>query len=277
MTSTAATGSHQKEVDWLAVTIPTMPRKKNQDYLLRTLNSWSTELYMTTEDPLYPRLTLYIINVYGPGHTRFDEARVIYSSSRYRHFFHFSVLRDGFHNEPMENPDTGSPNKPGWKVRQQTRHLAAILRSVEGLAHYLIFAEDDMQICPHGLMVIQYIIRRTTRLDDNWMAIRASFGMNGIIIHDKDLSDLAGYLLRHQARRPPDHLVVEWYAGETEESHQYRGQRQHMGYRYNIFYHIGKISSLRDEVSVSQLPLCYDELVVPVVGGLSVTTSYLKW
>jgi len=50
-----------------------------------------------------------------------------------------------------------------------------------------------------------------------------------------------------------------------------------MGYRYNIFYHIGKISSLRDEVSVSQLPLCYDELVVPVVGGLSVTTSYLKW
>jgi hypothetical protein len=88
--------------------------------------------------------------------------------------------------------------------------------------------------------------------------------MNGIFMHGKDLATFADYLIKHQARRPPDHLVVEWFAGETAEASAYKGQRANVGFRYNLFDHIGVTSTLRTAKS-GKFPTCYEELVPPVV------------
>ena len=89
--------------------------------------------------------------------------------------------------------------------------------------------------------------------------------MNGVLMHNgKDLKAFADYLAQHQARRPPDHLVVEWFAGEKPQSARYKKGRAHMAFRYNIFDHLGKRSSLRSTNSPAY-PICYEPLVEPVL------------
>ena len=59
-------------------------------------------------------------------------------------------------------------------------------------------------------------------------------------------------------------VQVEWYAGETKESMAYRGSRQNIGFKYNLFEHIGLTSTLRSHKSGS-FPGCYKLLVEPVL------------
>jgi hypothetical protein len=67
-----------------------------------------------------------------------------------------------------------------------------------------------------------------------------------------------------KARRPPDHLVVEYYAGEVPQSAKIKQNRPHFGFRYNLCDHLGKKSTLRGE-QAKQMPVCYEELVFPAV------------
>ena len=85
-------------------------------------------------------------------------------------------------------------------------------------------------------------------------------------MRNSDLPVFSQYLVHHQMRRPPDHLVVEWYAGETEESKIYKSGRVNIGFKFNLFDHIGSVSTLRKEItSANSFPHCFDQLLVPTV------------
>ena len=54
----------------------------------------------------------------------------------------------------------------------------------------------------------------------------------------------------------------------TPPPQTYKGARVNVGFRYNLFDHIGAVSTLRPEVSTAY-PACYDELLVPTVFEVS--------
>jgi hypothetical protein len=80
----------------------------------------------------------------------------------------------------------------------------------------------------------------------------------------RDLVALANYLIAHQARRPPDHLLVEWFVGETEESANYKAGRVHAAFRFNLLNHLGAQSTLRGGVMPHMLS-CWQKLAVPII------------
>ena len=204
---------------------------------------------------------MLVVNTHGAGHVAFEEARAAYASRP--ETFVFEVASGGA--AAGARTPAASRNTPDARVRKQTRDIVTVLRLARGRATYFLISEDDMRLCVYGATVAAYLLDRASRAQPDWIAIRASFGMNGIFLKDADLGSLADYLEKHQNRRPPDHLVVEWYGGETDESALYRGTRHNLGFKYNIFDHIGATSTLRSQRKAPLMPLCYEDLLVPVV------------
>lgn len=167
-----------------------------------------------------------------------------------------------------DRPDVARPPRPpDARVQQQTRDVSSLARYVSNVynPNFYLFMEDDFLMCSNGVDAARYLIERATQYNKDWTAIRASFGLNGIFLHGKDLGPLADYLDKHQARRPPDHLVTEWFAGETQEARHYRGKRTNVGFRFNMFEHIGQVSTLRKAGHRTKFPGCWEPLEPSIV------------
>ena len=128
---------------------------------------------------------------------------------------------------------------------------------------YYMFMEDDFRLCPRGAEALAYLLAKAgataAARGAAWNAIRVSYGLNGGVIPLRDAPLLYGYYAEHLARRPPDHLYVEWFAGERPQSAAHKAGRPHLAFRYNVLEHFGFTSSLRAEKS-PVYPFCYDEM-----------------
>ncbi|GMH55712.1 hypothetical protein TL16_g03942 [Triparma laevis f. inornata] len=255
---------HMHAKKWLTVGMPTVPRKEN--HLGQTIDSWLKQLPLHEKDPLYDDVLLVVMNVHGGGHEWFEKAEEKYGGGRHEksRYIKFIVLEKALEDPTHGRQDQGDANHPGSRVRKQTRDISSVLSHSSGLSDFYFFTEDDMLLCPNALQAIQYMMNKAERYKPNFMSIRASYGMNGIVIRDEDVQGFSEYLVQHQERRPPDHLVVEWFAGETPQSALVKSSRAHFAFRYNILHHLGIVSTLRNAKSKS-FPKCFEELGEPTL------------
>ena len=65
---------------------------------------------------------------------------------------------------------------------------------------------------------MNHAIDKAYKYDPRWLALRVSYGFNGVIVPQEDLQSLETHLARHFDRRPPDHLLFEWFSGERADT-----------------------------------------------------------
>ena len=249
---------------YLIIGLPSVSRSSPvaRQYLNHTLQSIRRQLPSDPNHPLFGRVHVYVMNNQMDGpHDMWQQLKVEMSGDSNFHFFtNDGQLRDA----TPEESDTGTANQPGYRIRKQTRDIVATMEAAKRRSLYYMFMEDDFTFCPSLLRLLPYLVNKAHVLHPDWFSLKFSFGMNGYVIHNNgDMDHLSAYLLHKQRLRPPDHLIVEWSAGE-KESAQYKQDRPNIIYRYNMLHHLGTVSSLRAEQQ-GEYPPCWHEMNTQVV------------
>ena len=102
------------------------------------------------------------------------------------------------------------------------------------------------------------------------MSLRVSYGFNGIIMKYNDLFSFSNYLNLNFKLKPIDHLFYDYSMmissgggsnTKTEGGGKGGKKRNLFSFRYNLFYHIGKKSTIQiNQSNERYIPNCYQIL-----------------
>eukprot|EP01012_Entosiphon_sulcatum_P007751 TRINITY_DN14037_c0_g1_i1.p1 TRINITY_DN14037_c0_g1~~TRINITY_DN14037_c0_g1_i1.p1 ORF type:complete len:338 (-),score=16.18 TRINITY_DN14037_c0_g1_i1:18-1031(-) len=282
---------HLDRPAWLCVLVPTIPRPAGEEYLLNSLHSIIEEVERGfATDPDHSVIVLVVNNDPDRMHPVFDRARSLYQDHG---FVLFALNGAGGKSTVIPTGRDYSLNRPGAErpssnVMRQSLHLRQAISGARGLAKFLLLSEDDFVSCQPpvfpgsqranprlepqrrlatgGLGAVRYTIERALKEWPTFIGIRLAYGLTGVVLRDNDAQEFALYLGEHLYRRPPDHLLTEWWAGEVEPAKRYVGDRPIVAFRWTSFTHIGSESTLRGAREVKeQFPGCWSELLAPTV------------
>jgi len=228
------------------------------------VDTLAEELPATPSDPFASQVEVWVMNNGGGAgdpagmHEVFVENKARLERHRKGRYFHFvdnphNVKDPTDPNIPDPDDDNNPTNRPGRYVRQQTCDVIALIRTVAPRARYFMFMEDDFETCTNAIHAVHYAVLKAERYSPQWLALRVSYGLNGIVMKSADALKFADFLWQHVSRLPPDLLYAEF-------RQQLQGGRPLMAYRFNLFNHIGSVSSL-PRPNRPAFPKCGEELV----------------
>ena len=221
-------------------------RKGAPDYLVRSLRSIVESLPSSPSHPMRAATEVVAMNNNEPP----DAHRVFHDAQReLGNLARFVVKRPA--RPALDCPKAG---KLRGAVQKQTCDLVATFETLLQLqppSEMLLMLEDDWLLCPNGMLALQVSIRaaaatatsstatssttsthltsstslalqhaieKASRYDPHWLALRVSYGFNGVLVRQADVPSLAAHLRAHYARREPDHLLFEWFSGERADT-----------------------------------------------------------
>ena len=257
----------------LLFAIPTVHREHAVDYLNLTLEALLCEL----PDPksLSSSSPAICVAVYEARHlprgssagvrTSFDKARSILAGMRPDIIF--LSAPSTFNNSLLSAAErAGSASGPGKAAatKRQTADVARMLLAVAPLSRaHVVLMEDDWLLCQGAMDAIRYLRTKASIYQREWAALRFSYGLNGIMMHTKDLGAMATFLLDPSSDpdndlpdAPVDHLVYRWLRGKYSGGRNYFGRRHIMAFRHTLFWHIGDSSAVGNSAARHR-PKCY--------------------
>jgi hypothetical protein len=205
---------------WMGIAILTIPRIHRENYLALTVTSLLRHIPLNESDVYRDKLKIYIYN-HNKNNARHDNFENLES--------HHNVVKVN------GNSIVASAQTPSL-AKQQILDLIWTLKDLQTIkTRYIMLLEDDFTLCQNGFYAIEYVMRKSTFWNPNWIALRVSYGMNGIIMKKSDINLLVFYFESTlNSGKPPDHLFYDFCR---------RSGRDIMTYRNNLFFHIGKTST----------------------------------
>lgn len=284
---------------WLLIAIPTLRRKA--DYLTRTVHSLVNQLDALQEvsseaSQLVASIKVAIINQrpFGPRHQAFEQLKVqLRNDPRFLFLSNINPIQDPFISLEDPNDLNNTFDRPGKKVRRQSLDYLAMMNNPKlPKSEFFMFMEDDFPICPAALLTLKYLTTKSDLLLPSWIALRVSFGMNGILMRSQSLPSFSAYVWAYFPLKPIDLLFVRWIKHDFEDwkHRRYEITQEHpylkyfnginfgtapihveefstllassdtstrlVTFRWNLFQHIGLTSSLR-LTGVQNPPVCW--------------------
>ena len=266
-----AAADAQSRGPWLHIGIPTVPRREGHDYLPQTVSSLLAALPSESESahPLHDGVRITVMNHRPGNHTAFYKLKRAAmraedpAGRKAAHYVSYvenpGHLQDRHPGRSVEPDDHNNPlSIPGAEVRQQSRDLVALFQHVLALppsarGDLLLLMEDDFVPCEGMIDMVARVVPRVASADAQWLALRISYGMNGIVLPagEDDVGAFSRYLYAKLARLPPDMLWGEWVAGQ-----QSRGRTEYI-YKFNLLDHVGDVSSFTERADRKPFPGCH--------------------
>jgi hypothetical protein len=147
-------------------------------------------------------------------------------------------------------------------IQRQALCIVNTLSRIYGRSNDVLIMEDDFLLCSGTLKLIHCILQRVTSTHENWISMRISYGMNGILIRNKDIPKIITFLILNMWHKPSDHNIVEWFLGQTGDGRTTgtnpQQRRPYFVYRFNLMSHIGTVSSFGHLTQTK--PICFETM-----------------
>lgn len=200
--------------------------ERSTDYLSKTLEALAASELSRTERITGSRVRVLVFDASPTGSSQVAAARRRFARTP---LFNFASAK--MHSAKVMPPIKSSAAK-------QSRDVAEAISVALELYdfRYLLLLEDDWLACRGLLSAIVLALEATERhfSEENVLAIRVSYGLNGVLIPREPLPDFANFIVQAAPKLPPDHALARWAHANGKL----------VTFRHNVFVHIGARSSI---------------------------------
>jgi hypothetical protein len=229
----------------LRIIIPTIPRDGKYLYLQRTVDSIGGMLHNMNVD----------YSVFA-----FSRSSIVPAISDPN--FHFVQIPD-LNTSSLEYPKMNHNDPKHQKILRQNLDWVAMMSEWKKTCYtdeVYLYLEDDFTVCQNSETHIISLFYWALKHQKSWKSIRMGFGFSGLFMQCRDTESYLQHVWEKCLNPESDVTPVDYSLAEYWTSLGRPTDRQHYTFRYNLFDHIGAVSTVGNEADTNWNPKCFDAM-----------------